>query len=248
MRFTKSARLRPATICRIGADDSPCRVALLEVIQLSRQIAGRAAGDAGRGAACAGQVFAMTSRAIQPGGETPAFGHRARRHIGDEARMGIAQLLAVHIHRCLDQPLANGLMRAALVRQPQSFLAQHSGHCLGFHHLDRHGRRQGGVIGGGLCNLRRRHRLGKADHLAGIGLARLGTFARSVLHVAQLPRQVIRIQSGDVGVLRPPLAIGIMAAGAGGDAAHRIAGRNQRRHDGMVVRIPVCGRQYGPRR
>jgi hypothetical protein len=215
--------------------------ALLEVVQLSRQIARRAAGDAGRGAVRSRQLFAMTLRAVETRSKAPAFRHRAKRHIDDETGMGIAQLLTVHIHRRLDQPGADGLACVVLVRQPQSFLAAHPGDGRGFHHLDRHRRRQGSIIGRGLGHLSRRHRLGEAHHLKGIGLARLRTFAGAVFHVAQLAGEIVGVKARDIGVLRPPLAIGIMTGRAGGDATALIAGGDQRRHRGVIARIPVGG-------
>src|SRR4051812_50026833 len=58
----------------------------------------------------------------------------------------------------------------------------------------------------------------------------------------ELPDQIAGIQARDARILRTAPTVGIVTAGAGGDAASRIAGSDHTRHGGMILRVPVGGR------
>src|SRR5215510_12290906 len=59
-----------------------------------------------------------------------------------------------------------------------------------------------------------RHLLREMLHQAGVGLARIRCLARAVLEVLQGQLDVVVSQAGDGGVLRPALAVRIMAEAA----------------------------------
>ena len=162
--------------------------------------------------------------------------------------MRIAQHVGrLTIDRHLDDALANRLLAGfgSFKRQIQTCSALHLRGGRALDHLDpRRPGNRGEVIGRGL-DLLVGHLFGDIGHGGRIALLRLAALAGTRLEVVHGVDEVLCTQARYWRVLGPALAVGIVAQRTGDDAAGRIALLHDRRHQGVLVRVPVR-RAIGP--
>jgi len=160
------------------------------------------------------------------------FGEAARRHVGDEAGMRVAEFGAVRILRDFEDAASDrfgaaGGMELTMAARGGDERARRGG---GFDHLHEHSGLQRSEVFGGLADVLVRCRLGDRRH------ARV-VLARARLVVRHLPDQVLRGHAGDVGSLGMALA-GHQVTGAAGEPDPRAA-RHRFRRGRVLVGKPV---------